>query len=534
VTVSVRLGPVTESTTDELPPKAQALLDAVIAISTDLDLHRVLERIIISAVELTDATYGALGVIGGDGDLVEFITTGLDPHTRELIGDLPSGRGILRLLIDEPEPLRLDNLNTHPRSYGFPPNHPPMTSFLGVPVRVRGTVFGNLYLTEKQNGQRFTKQDEALVQALASAAGFVIENARAYGLSERRRQWLEASAEVAASLQPPIDLDQALSQITTLARRTAGAVATALVQFPDGQDGRVAAIDGIDPAELDPLLPAIAEAVALEVDGGPPREVSVGERTAVVLPLRAHLAVPGALVSIFDHGQRLDFEERELLVAFADQAGLALDRAQAFEDREELAVVSERDRIARDLHDIVIQRLFATGMRLQGLRSGASTEEVNERLARAVEDLDLTIKDIRSTIFALQSRQSGTLRSEVRSLVKEYVPVLASTPTLRTLGPVDTAVDDEVQAHVLAVLREALSNIARHALADHVDVEIQVREHELMVQVTDDGVGLPTTLNESGLRNARRRAVGLGGSLEVLSNEPRGTILRWQVPLTRR
>ena len=535
MTPSARLGPVTESTTEELPVKAQALLDAVIAISTDLDLHRVLERIIVSAAELTDATYGALGVIGGVGDLVEFITTGIDPHARELIGDLPSGRGILRLLIDEPEPLRLDNLATHPKSYGFPPNHPPMTSFLGVPIRVRGTVFGNLYLTEKQGGLRFTKQDEVLVQGLASAAGFVIENARAYGLSERRRQWLEASAEVAASLQPPIDLDRALSQITTLARRTAGAAATALVQFPDGQDGRVAAIDGIDPAELEPLLPAIAEAAAVEVDGGPPREVSMGERTAVVLPLRAHLAETGALVSIFDRGQRLDdYEERELLVAFADQAGLALDRAQAFEDREELAVVSERDRIARDLHDIVIQRLFATGMRLQGLRQGASTEEVNERLAKAVDDLDLTIKDIRSTIFALQNRQSGTLRSEVRSLVKEYVPVLASTPTLRTLGPVDTAVDDEVQAHVLAVLREALSNIARHALADHVDVEIQVREHELMVQVTDDGVGLPTTVTESGLRNARRRAVGLGGSLEVLSNEPRGTILRWQVPLTRR
>ena len=186
---------VTSEPDPALPGPAQALLEAVMAISSDLDLHAVLTRIVRSATELTGATYGALGVIGPDGEnLVDFVTTGIGAHQRELIGDLPRGHGILGLLIEHPEAIRLEDLSAHPSSYGFPPNHPPMTTFLGVPVRIRGTVFGNLYLTEKAGGTAFTAQDELLVRGLATAAGFVIENARAYGLSERRRQWLEASA----------------------------------------------------------------------------------------------------------------------------------------------------------------------------------------------------------------------------------------------------------------------------------------------------------------------------------------------------
>src|SRR6478609_1688523 len=230
-----------------LPAAARALLEAVTAISSDLDLRSVLARIVEAATQLTQARYGALGVIGSDSFLVEFVTTGLDDAERAAIGELPHGRGILGLLIHEPEPLRLDDLTQHPQSSGFPPNHPPMGSFLGVPVRIRGTVFGNLYLTEKVDGQSFSREDQLLVESLASAAGFVIDNARAYGLSERRRQWLEAYAELSDALQPPIELDRALSEVTRAARVISGAVATAVIRIENGH--AVHTSDG-DPAVL--------------------------------------------------------------------------------------------------------------------------------------------------------------------------------------------------------------------------------------------------------------------------------------------
>lgn len=519
--------------TDELSAPAEALLDAVVAIASDLDLHSVLSRIVVSACELTGARYGALGVIGADGNLDDFIIHGIDDELRRKIGDLPHGRGILKLLIDEPTPLRLDDLREHPRSFGFPEHHPPMRTFLGVPVRIRGTVFGNLYLTEKDGGGSFTAQDERLVLALASAAGFVIDNARAYMLSERRRQWLEASADLTEALQPPISMDRALRRFTTAARSLSGAAATAVVRFQESGAPALETSDGAAVGRLVEVLPQIVEQLDQAEHGG--RDDQIGSLhgegfEVVVVPLRAHFAASGALVAFFDDVHRVvDVEERELLGSFADQAGLALDRAQAIEDREELAVVSDRDRIARDLHDVVIQRLFATGLQLQGMRAIVVNPEVGERLEKAVDDLDQTIRDIRTTIFELQHRQGGSVRSLVRALVKEYVPVLGFTPTVRILGPVDTAVSSSLSDQLLAVLREALSNIARHAVADQAEVEIAVSPTELVLTVTDNGTGLPVDRVESGLRNARRRASAHGGSLELLPGDPAGTIFRWRV-----
>ena len=518
--------------THPLPDPTRALLDAVTAISSDLDLHSVLTRIVVSATQLTGARYGALGVIGGrDGGLVEFITTGIDPHTRSMIGDLPQGRGILRLLIDEPETIRLDHLQAHPKSFGFPPNHPPMVTFLGVPVRVRGTAFGNLYLTEKAGGAPFTDEDESLVQALASTAGYVIENARAYGLSERRRRWLEAAAELSETLQPPVDLGRALRRIASAVQSVSGAVAAAVISLPPGQPPRIDALEGSAAAQLRGMLDQIADTIpAAPLED--PIEVRAGELVAVVIPLRAHLADRGALVAAYEAGYRPDdAEEREHLASFADQAALALDRAQALADREELAVISDRERIARDLHDLVIQRLFAAGLQLQGMRSVAVLPEVISRIDQIVDDLDLTIRDIRGTIFELQHHRSSSLRAAVRALVREYVPVLGYTPAVRTSGPVDTAVPEQVQHQLLPVLREAMSNLARHALAEHAEVDVSVGDGELVLAVSDDGTGVTEGRTESGLRNARRRATSLGGSLEVVPNEPRGTRLLWRVPL---
>ena len=517
---------------NNLPTSTRALLEAVTAISSDLDLHAVLERIVQAATELTGARYGALGVIGSDAFLVEFVTTGLTDDERARIGDLPHGRGILGLLIHDPQPIRLDDLAKHPQSSGFPPNHPPMGSFLGVPVRIRGTVFGNLYLTEKAGDQSFTMQDQLLVEALASTAGFVIDNARAYGLSERRREWLEASAQLSEAMQPPIDVDRALDEFARAARSTSRASAAAVLRVVDGTPVLTVAAD---PAALDAVetaLSTIADSTWPDPDAAPV-DVVLGSFAATLVPLRTHLVAGGLLVILFEASALPpSYEERSLLASFADQAGLALDRAQAIGERAELAVTSDRERIARDLHDQVIQRLFATGLQLQAAGSLAGSPDVAARIDLAVDALDLTIKDIRGTIFELQRRDRGpSLRADLRLLAREYAPVLTFTPAVQTTGPVDTAVPPEIRDQLLPVLREALSNVARHAAADHGEIELTVDAHEVRLTVLDDGVGIPEVAAESGLRNARRRAAALGGSLELTSRDPRGTSFVWRVPL---
>jgi signal transduction histidine kinase len=516
-------------TNPALTGPAQALLDAVSAIASDLDLASVLTRIVTAATELTDAEYGALGVLGSDGRLVEFLTTGIDEATRALIGDLPTGDGILGVIITEPEGLRLVDLAAHARSVGFPANHPPMNSFLGMPVRIRGTVFGNLYLTEKRGGLPFTEQDEQLVEALAGTAGLVIDNARTYGLSERRRRWLEATAEIGVDLQPPVHSENALGKIVHTARAVSGARAAVLLASDAAAGDAVAS----DPADNDLVRELVDRVRDLELNASaPPHRLRIGDLDAVVIAVRAHLAPVVALAALFDKSSPLnDASERELLATFADQAALALDRGQAVADRQELALISDRERIARDLHDVVIQQLFAAGLQLQGVASMVSNPEAARRIDESVASLDGTIKAIRGTIFELHNKQRSSLRSEVRALMRDYVTVLGFSPTVRTSGPVDTAVPGHVHDQVLAVLREAISNVARHALAESAEVELFVSAHELVLRVADDGIGMPADPLESGLRNARRRAADLGGALEVLPGSGRGTTLVWRVPL---
>src|SRR5215213_8993169 len=512
-----------------------ALLDAVMAISSDLDLRGVLTRIVEAATALTGARYGALGVVGAEEFLVEFVTTGLSEDERVGIGDLPHGRGILGLLITEPRPIRLRNLSEHASSYGFPPNHPPMTTFLGVPVRIRGTVFGNLYLTEKAGGGEFSDTDEQRVVSLASVAGLVIENARAYGVSERRRQWLEASASLTDTLEQPVEQQVALEQIAMFARAPAGARATAIAGAGDGlvEIRALACGPEEDPEEIRGQIMEVLERLGTS-ELTDPVDVHLDRAGATVVPLRAHLAPSGLLVALIDDGQmRLrDVDDRELLASFADHAALTLDRGQAMREREDLAVLSDRERIARDLHDLVIQRLFATGMQLQAASIRALNDDVGLRIDRAVAELDATIRDVRATILELQSPAAGSLRGELRSLVREYQAVLGFTPAVRTHGPVDTAVPEMVGEQVLAVCREALSNVARHARATHVVVELVVDGKELSLVVQDDGVGLAPDATHSGLRNADQRARAMGGGLSLEEAAPRGLRFHWQVPLT--
>jgi signal transduction histidine kinase len=515
-----------------LSGSTKALFDAVLAISSDLELHNVLSRIVEAATRLTDAKYGALGVIGAGSFLVEFVTTGVNDEDRLRIGDLPHGRGILGLLIHEPHPIRLQHLSEHPESYGFPPHHPKMESFLGVPVRIRGTVFGNLYLTEKGGGDEFTDTDEQLVVALAGVAGLVIENARAYGLSERRREWLEAAADLPDQLQPPVDREAGLTRIASAARRAGRSRAVAVV---DSASRRLLAI-ACDPNEeaeigrrLDELHPQL---VGVEVSD--PVDLATADTVATVVPLSTQLAAGGWLVAIHDAValKRRDVDDRDLLRSFADFASLTLDRGQAITEREELAVISDRERIARDLHDVVIQRLFATGMQLQAAGMRAEEDEVRDLVRRSAEELDATIRDVRATIFELQVPSSGSARRELRALVREYARVLGFTPELRIKGPVDTAVTEQLRESLVKVAREALSNVSRHARATRVEMVASVEERRLSFTVDDDGVGLTFPAARSGLENVEARATSLGGSLEIGPGPLGGVRLRWSVPLS--
>jgi signal transduction histidine kinase len=367
------------------PRQLRRLLDAVVSVGSELDVVDVLRRIIEAATELVEARYGALGVLDEAGTrLAQFITVGIDDEQRREIGPLPEGHGILGLLIVEPRPLRLPDLREHPESFGFPDNHPPMRSFLGVPILVRGQVFGNLYLCDKTNGDPFTDIDEELVIALAGAAGIAIDNAR----------------------------------------------------------------------------------------------------------LHARVA--------------------------------------------DLALFEDRERIARELHDTVIQRLFATGLTLQATVRLVERPEVVDRLLAMVEDLDETVRHVRSAIFELHTARlpGDSLRQAVLTLCAESSRTLGFEPRVDFDGAVDSAVDEPVAEQVLAVLQEALSNVTRHAAASRVDVSVATAGGELVVTVTDDGRGLTETMSGGrGLENIRARAKRLGGEAAWEAPPAGGTTLRWRVPL---
>jgi signal transduction histidine kinase len=370
------------------PERLHALLDAVLLIESDLDLEAVLHRIVAAACTLTRARYGALGVLDQHGSgLADFVTVGLDPEVAARIGRLPEGAGVLGVLITKAKPLRLSDLGRHPLSVGFPAGHPPMRSFLGVPILVRGEVFGNLYLTEKEGGAAFTDTDEALTSSLATAAGIAIDHAR----------------------------------------------------------------------------------------------------------LHATVA--------------------------------------------DLALVADRERIARDLHDTVIQQLFGVGLELQAVVPTVEPDTAKARITEAVGTLDDIIRQVRTTIFALAPPPSaaGGLRSQILAVCADAARSLGFEPEVRLSGPVDSAVSPQVARELLAVLREAVANVARHARACRVEVSVAAGSG-VSLEVRDDGVGLPPHPDHHpgrGLTNMAERARSLGGHCRVAAHPEGGTVVEWRVPLGR-
>jgi signal transduction histidine kinase len=534
--------------------RMHGLLEAVVAIGSGLELEAMLRRIVEAAVDLADARYGALGVIGEDQRLTEFIPVGLEADEIGRIHHWPEGRGLLGLLIKEPQSLRLADIATHPESSGFPDGHPSMRSFLGVPVRVRDRVFGNLYLTEKRGGGEFTEDDEAVVTALGAAAGVAVENARLYEEAKRQQRWLRASSELTMQLLSGDSPLTVLRALTSQALELSGADLVTLA-LPDEDSRRLTLeyAEGDGAAEVRGLVvPAgkslsgrvlesaepltVEDFAADERTAEPTRQPMAHIGPAVLFPLGARGNVRGVLTVGRRHGgPALPPAVVSVVAGFAAQAAVALELAARRADAEQLSVLEDRDRIARDLHDLVIQRLYATGMSLEGTVPMATRREVADRIRSAVDAMDDTIKDIRATIFALQARSrldEPRLRADIVALTDEMTEMLGFAPALRLGSGLDSRATAELSEHLLAVLREALSNVARHAGATRVDVTVDTgADRVLSVLVRDNGSGIPEGGRRSGLANMADRAEKLGGKLRVAPAEGGGTELEWKVPV---
>ncbi|QGZ49947.1 GAF domain-containing protein [Streptomyces sp. QHH-9511] len=542
----------------ELTARVPQLLEAMCSVGTGLELHSTLDRICETAADLADARYAAIGVVDEEGDgLSDFVTHGVGEDVARRIGRRPDGHtGLLGALIRHPATIRLADLSADPRAAGFPAGHPAMRSFLGMPIRIQGEIFGNLYLAEKRSGE-FTDDDVHMVRVLATEAGIAIGNARLYEAARQRERWIDGSVAVTTALLSGGDADDALTVVAEQARRLADAAAGIVLLPAEGGGLEIVAVASERAAKsLGVVIPAQSavverllegEAVFLEDASKDPRmfsRLAAPYGPSMLLPLRSGGKVLGALATPRARGARPFTEaERTLAAQFASQAALALMMADAQRDRERLAVYEDRDRIARDLHDLVIQRLFATGMMLEGAQRKSIVPAVRDGVGKAVDELDVTIQEIRTAIFALQQgpaeAPSGLRTRILREINMAAVP-LGFKPAHRFLGTIDSTVGDLTGKNLIAALREALSNAFRHAEASRIEVVVDAGAElpdgtaGVRLSVADDGVGIPEGGRRSGLRNLTRRAESLGGSSWCgpgIGEDGGGTTVVWEVPL---
>jgi signal transduction histidine kinase len=526
----------------ETQGRLRNLLTASQAVVEELELGAVLRRIVEAAVDLVGAKYGALGVIAPDGHLEQFIHVGVPPELAERIGDLPHGRGVLGALIEDPHPIRLDHLGKDARSAGFPPHHPPMDSFLGVPVRVRDVVFGNLYLSEQRSGH-FSREDEDLLTALAATAGIAIDNARLFDETRRRQRWSSALAEVTSTLlsaESGDPLALITERVAALAEADLAVVArpageeSFLIEQASGELGALA--DGI-------VFDAAGSLAGRALDAGQPVLVAASAAPFdAALRLGSTMAIPmfvgGAPTAVLVVARgtgRPGFgpNDVEMTADFVGQTSVAVELARARSDQQRFALLEDRSRIARDLHDHVIQRLFAAGLGLQSVVGRISDAAARDRVSSEVDALDDAIRQIRTAIFALttQTEDRPPVRHRIIDVLSELGPLFESSPRLAFSGPVDTRVPEDVADDLLAVVREALSNVARHAQATETSVRLAVRDDHLELEVVDDGVGIPEGGRRSGLANIAERAVRWGGAAAAVARTGGGTVVTWRVLL---
>lgn len=521
--------------------RLDGLIEAMLVVTAGLDLDDTLHAIVHAAIDLVDARYGALEVHDRNRRLLEFVHEGIDAQTVARIGQLPTGRGVVGALIDDPRPIRLVDVAEHPASVGFPPGHPAMRTFVGVPIRIGTRVLGNIYLTEKAGGAPFSEDDAVLLQALAAAAGTAIANARLYEQAKTRQAWIESTRDIATRLLSGTEPATAFRLLAEDAVKLTDSAA-AMVAVPAGGEpvDELVVIETVGAAAAPAAgqtIPVAGTVVGAAFASRTPARVDrlewagLGADTgaALLLPLRATDTVAGVVVVLRD-AAAAPFRDGhlEMMTAFADQAALAWQLATAQRRMYELEVVSDRERIARDLHDQVIQRLFAVGLSLQSSIPQVQSPVVGERLTAAIDDLQAVISDIRTTIFDLHGPGSTGLRQRIDAVIAQFSGA-GLRSDVRYVGPL-SVVDGVLADHAEAVVREAVSNVVRHARADTLAVQIRV-DDELTIQVTDDGCGMPEQVARSGLRNLAQRAVASGGELSVCNRPGGGTVLSWSAPL---
>lgn len=525
--------------------RLRSLLKANQAIIEHIDLPVVLERIVAAAVELVGAKYGALGVVAPDGTLEQFINVGMTAEEVAGMDHLPDGHGLLGALIKDPHPIRLENLSDDPRSAGFPAGHPPMGAFLGVPVRVRDEVYGNLYLSNKDS-KAFTAEDGQLVVALAATAGVAIENARLFAETRRRQAWSAASAEFTANLLSPESVGAIGFLVESIRELSEADIVWILLPTGHPDELVVDVASGLENTGAVGTRVATADSRALSViesgapyggeDGGDVGLFLADGRAlgpAMAFPIRtANLAQGVLVVARLRGARRFTSSDVDLAADFAGRASVAMELEAARADRQRMVVLEDRGRIARDLHDHVIQQLFGTGLELQSISGSLPMGPASDRILQSVANLDASISQIRTIIFALSAHRDESrpsARHAILDLANEVASALEGTPTVSFSGPVDLIVTADLADDVLAVAREALVNIVKHAKATHASVVLNVRGGEVSLEITDDGRGMTKTGRRSGIANLEERATRRGGTF-ALDSDSTGTRLLWQVP----
>jgi two-component system sensor histidine kinase DevS len=526
--------------------RLDGLVEAMLVVTSGLELDVTLRSIVHTDTNLVDARYGALEVHDQKRRLLEFVYEGIDDETFRRIGHLPEGRGVVGALMDDPKPIRLDDIAKHPAAAGFPANHPIMRTFLGVPILIRDEVIGNLYLAEKADGQPFGEDDEVLVRALGAAAGIAIENARLYQQATARQSWIESTRDIATELLSGAEPATVFRLVAEEALKLTGADAALVAvpvdeEVPAGDVIELLAIETVGSIEVfaaGQAIPVIGTSIGDTFTSRTPRRVDRlllnglrGDGPALILPLRAAGTVAGVVVvARHDSSRPFSDEQLEMMAAFTDQAALAWQLATSQRRMRELDVLTDRERIARDLHDHVIQRLFAVGLALQGTVPRARHPEVRQRVSDAVDDLQTVIQEIRTTIFDLHGVSQGITR--LRQRIDDAIVQFAGSglrTTVQFAGPL-SVVDSALADHAEAVVREAVSNVVRHAHATTLTVRVKV-EDDLCIEVIDNGCGIPDGITGSGLTNLRRRAEQADGVFLLESPSGGGTLLRWSVPL---
>ena len=531
------------------------LLELGLALAADLSLPTVLQRVIDLAVELTGARYGALGVLGPNRRIRQFITVGITDDQRRAIGPLPVGKGILGALIQDARPLRLRRITDDPRSIGFPDDHPPMASFLGAPIVARGKVFGNIYLTEKQGAAEFDADDEAALIVLAAQAGVAIENIDLYEEARRRERWLEAVREIGSAILSGQGAEAVLTTVARDARELAGAATSTIVvpRLDDGEESTlmVAIADGAYAGELRGLEVPMEGSVSGDVmrtrQATVLADASTDPRTYQPMVSLGHMG-PMVLVPLIVQGRAIGtlavanpvggptFEEQEVRIieTFANQASVALEYARAQRELQRLAVLDDRERIARELHDGVIQSLFAVGMGLQAVAQRSGNREIETRVESAVSEIDRAIRDLRNYIFGLRP---GLLADrQLRQALGDLIADFSEKSGVTTVPDLDEGLAADLaprSADLVQLTREALSNVGRHAQAATCRVSLFREDGHAVLQIEDDGQGFDPAVQKGGqgLGNLRERVTAMGAVLTIESVVGQGTTVKVTIPL---